>query len=67
MTSKNQGGDGTLPVSERQTIFAALVAAQDSGLSVEASRAKVAEQFGLGVGYVRDIEREGLKNEWPPL
>jgi hypothetical protein len=51
----------------RKAVFAALVAVQDDGIPVGHSRTVVAERFGLGVEVVRDIEREGLNNEWPPL
>jgi hypothetical protein len=48
-------------------VFAALVAAQDGGLDVAASRKKVAADFGLTPKRVEKIEREGLDAEWPPL
>jgi hypothetical protein len=53
--------------TQRQLIFAALVAAQDEGANVPDSRAVVAKKHGLTVELVRSIEREGLENEWPPL
>jgi len=53
-----------LPEDRRREVFAALVAAQDGGLSVTASRLKVAAQFGLIVEMVEVIEREGLKAQW---
>jgi hypothetical protein len=56
-----------LPESVRQDIFRALVEAQDGGLSVEASRRHVAERFSVTEGQVRQIEREGMENDWPPL
>ena len=56
-----------LPETRRMEIFAALVQAQDSGLSVALSRETVAEQFGIDADLVRAIEEEGLDNEWPPL
>ena len=46
---------------------AALVAAQDGGLGVDASRRQVAAEHGLTTRQVEKIEREGLKAEWPPL
>jgi hypothetical protein len=51
----------------RKAVFAALVAAQDEGLSPVASRLKVAVAFGVHVELVQEIEREGLEKEWPPL
>lgn len=56
-----------LPEDRRREVFPALVAAQDGGLSVTASRLQVAAQFGLIVEMVEVIEREGLKAQWPPL
>lgn len=56
-----------LPEDRRRDIFAALVAAQDEGLSVSASRDKVANQFGVAPDAVREIEREGCAAGWPPL
>jgi len=53
--------------AQRREIFAALVAAQDSGLSVPASRQTVADSFGIELDLVRAIEEEGLDNQWPPL
>ena len=53
-----------LPGDRRRKVFAALVAAQDGGLSITASRLKVAAQFGLIVEMVEVIEREGLKAQW---
>lgn len=51
----------------RKAVFAALVQAQDEGLSPLASRLKVAVAFGVHVEMVLEIEREGLEKEWPPL
>jgi len=53
--------------SDRQAVFAALVEAQDRGLSVSDSRSAVADQFDLSVQEVVRIEREGLDAGWPPL
>jgi hypothetical protein len=52
---------------QRRAVFAALVAAQDDGLSVAASRDRVAGEFGLTPAEVQAIEREGLDAGWPPL
>jgi hypothetical protein len=57
------------PISEerRKQAFADVVAAQDEGLSVPAARARVAEQYELAAETVKDIEREGIEHNWPPL
>jgi hypothetical protein len=57
----------TLPVSRRREVFLALVAAQDGGLSVLASREKVATEQGVSAKDLLKIEKEGLQNQWPPL
>jgi len=51
----------------RKVVFAALVALQDEGIPVSHSRSVIAERFRLGVQSVRDVEREGLSKQWPPL
>ena len=56
-----------LPEDRRREVFAALVAKQDQGLSVAASREAVGGSFGLAAPLVLAIEKEGLKAEWPPL
>ncbi len=56
-----------LPGPRRQEIFLARVEAQDRGLSPAESRRAVAEHFGVSEGQVRQIEREGLDTDWPPL
>jgi hypothetical protein len=57
----------TLPEERRKEIFLALVELQDQELSVAKSRQIIAERFGLSDADVRQIEREGLDNGWPPL
>lgn len=57
----------TIPVERRREVFAAPVAAQDTGLAVAASRAKVAVEHGLTPKQVEKIEKEGLDAQWPPL
>jgi hypothetical protein len=59
--------DESLPEPRRKDIFLALVDAQDHGMSPAESRKVVAERFGVSEGQVRQIEREGLDNSWPPL
>jgi hypothetical protein len=57
------------PLAEalRKEIFLALVDAQDHDMPVDLSRKVVAERFGVSEGQVRQIKREGLDNDWPPL
>ena len=59
--------DKPLPEPRRKDIFLALVEAQDHGMSPAESRKVVGERFGVSEGQVRQIEREGLDNSWPPL
>ena len=59
--------DKILSLERRQEVFAALVGAQDNGLPVQQSRKHISERFGISEGEVRQIEREGLDNNWPPL
>ncbi len=60
-------GEAVPPEPQRREIFLALVDAQDHEMSVAQSRQYVAERFGLSAQQVRQIEREGLDNGWPPL
>ena len=59
----------TQPLSDarRKEIFLALVDAQDQEVPVDVSRKVVSERYGVSEGQVRQIEREGLDNDWPPL
>jgi hypothetical protein len=56
-----------LAEDRRKEIFLALVAAQDDRLDVARSRRVVAKRFGVTERQVREIEREGLNHQWPPL
>ena len=56
-----------IPLKSRKAAFAALVAAQDGGGTVPASRQAVAEEYGLQVWDVASIEEEGIKKGRPPL
>lgn len=56
-----------IPLEQRQVIFKAVVEAQDSGQGVAASRADAARRFSVTEEQVKEIEREGLANQWPPL
>ncbi len=51
----------------RKEIFQALVEAQDSEMGVAQSRKLIAERFGVNESQVREIEREGIDQQWPPL
>jgi len=57
----------TLPLERRREVFLALVTAQDGGLSVLASREKVATEQGVSAKELLRIEKEGLQHQWPPL
>jgi hypothetical protein len=58
---------GEIPLEQRQVIFRALVEAQDTGMSVATSRTEIAQRFSVSEDQVKDIEREGLAQQWPPL
>jgi hypothetical protein len=59
--------EGPLSEQERREVFRALVEAQDQGMHVAQSRAAIAERYGIEEDLVREIEREGLDHDWPPL
>jgi hypothetical protein len=56
-----------LSEEKRKEVFAALVEAQDQHMGVPQSRKVVADRFGLTDAQVRQIEREGVDQQWPPL
>ena len=56
-----------LTEARRRAIFASLVEVQDAGVAVRDSRAMVAGKYGVPIEEVREVEREGLDEEWPPL
>ncbi|AMV26938.1 hypothetical protein VT84_21230 [Gemmata sp. SH-PL17] len=56
-----------LTLERRRELFAAVVAAQDEGLSVWDSRELIARRFGVDVEVVRAVENEGLNRKWPPF
>ena len=62
-------GDAVEPLSEarRKEIFLALVEAQDQAMTVSQSRRFICERFDVDDDQIRDIEREGLDKQWPPL
>jgi len=53
--------------ARRKEIFLALVEVQDQDVGVVRSRQVVAQRFGVSEQQVRQIEQEGLDQEWPPL
>jgi crotonobetainyl-CoA:carnitine CoA-transferase CaiB-like acyl-CoA transferase len=61
------GPSDSLSEESRKEVFAALVAAQDRGVTVESSRWEVAARYGLTSTQVAQIEQEGVDNDWPPL
>jgi hypothetical protein len=52
---------------QRKEAFRALVDLQDEGRTTEQSRAWVAAQFCININEMREVEREGIKKQWPPL
>jgi hypothetical protein len=60
-------GTDALPEDRRKEIFLALVDTQDQKVGVTQSRTAIAERFGVSEGQVRQIEREGIERQWPPL
>ena len=59
--------DQQLTETRRKEIFLALVDAQDHKIDVARSRRLMVERFGVSDSQVRQIEREGMDNHWPPL
>jgi hypothetical protein len=59
--------DEMLSDTRRKEIFLALVDAQDQKMDVTESRKLMAERFGVTASEIRQIEREGMDNQWPPL
>jgi hypothetical protein len=53
--------------ARRKEIFFALVEAQDQEVGVARSRQVVAQRFGVTEQQIREIEKEGIDHEWPPL
>lgn len=56
-----------LSENRRKEIFLAVVNAQDQEMDVAESRKFVADRFGVSINQIRQIEREGMDNHWPPL
>lgn len=56
-----------LSEERRKEAFRALVEAQDGDMDVAQSRELVARRYDLTEKEVRQIEREGLNEQWSPL
>jgi hypothetical protein len=56
-----------ITVTERRSIFQALVRAQDNGESVGESRQHITQRFHVTEYTLRKIEDEGIARQWPPL
>ncbi len=56
-----------LSEDRRKEIFLAVVNAQDQEMDVAESRKFVAERYSVSINQIRQIEREGMDNHWPPL
>lgn len=56
-----------LAEDKRKEIFMALVDAQDHDMNLAQSRKLVGERYGISESQLKQIEREGLDRQWPPL
>ncbi len=56
-----------LTEDRRKEIFLAIVEAQDHEMDVAQSRKWVSQRFEVSESQVRQIEREGMAQQWPPL
>jgi hypothetical protein len=56
-----------LTQQQKQEIFHVLVTTQDVVNNVPKSRQLVTERFEISEKQLREIEDEGIENEWPPL
>jgi hypothetical protein len=56
-----------LTQEQKQEIFHVLVTTQDVITNVPKSRQMVTERFEITEKQLREIEDEGIDNEWPPL
>jgi hypothetical protein len=60
-------GQEQLSEDQRKEVFFSLVNAQDQKVGVVESRRLIAQRFGVSESLVRQIEREGIDSQWPPL
>jgi hypothetical protein len=57
-----------LPLTRRRQIFAALVLLQDQHVvTLDASRLRIMAEHDIGLEQLKEIEREGINGDWPPL
>jgi hypothetical protein len=56
-----------LSEEQRKEIFLAPVDAQDHEMGVAQSRQQVRHRFGVTDSEIRQIESEGIEQQWPPL
>ncbi len=56
-----------LTTQQRKEIFLSLVETQDAINNVRQSYEVVTEKYDISEDQLRQIEEEGLDNEWPPL
>lgn len=56
-----------LSLEERMEIFHALVTMQDVVSNVAQSRKTVAKKYDISESQLRQIEDEGIDQQWPPL
>ncbi len=56
-----------LTTQQKKEIFLNLVETQDSVHSVRKSYDAVTEKYDISEDQLKEIEEEGLENEWPPL
>jgi hypothetical protein len=56
-----------LTTQQRKEIFLNLVETQDAINNVRQSYEVVTEKYDISEDQLRQIEEEGLDNEWPPL
>jgi hypothetical protein len=62
-----QDQQAELSEERRKEVFAFLVEAQDREVGVAQSRQMAVERFKIDEAQVREIEREGMDQQWPPL
>jgi hypothetical protein len=56
-----------LTKQQKRDIFRELVSVQDLGNPVRRSRELVSEKFEISESQLKEIEDEGLEEQWPPL
>jgi hypothetical protein len=56
-----------LDETQRWAIFAALVEAEDRGLTDAEARKLVGDEFGVSPRQVGAVEMQGERENWPPL